>query len=67
METPLVPSDAILEVYGGSDPFATAGGRRINYGKLLLTLWLCRELEVKRGIRVASLPIEQGDDSSVWR
>ena len=62
METRLVPSDAILEVYGGSDPFAAVGGRRINYGELPFTLEPGRELEVKRGIRVASLPIEQGDD-----
>ena len=62
METRLVPSDAILEIYGGSDPFAAAGGRRGNYGKLPSSLEPGRELEVKRGIRVARLPIEQSHD-----
>ena len=62
METRLVPSDAILELYGGSDPFAAAGGRRGNYGELPFNLEPGRELEVKRGIRVAPLPFEQGDD-----
>ena len=62
IETRLVPSDALLEAYDGSDPFAAAGGRRVNYGELPFTLEPGRELEVRRGIRVASLPIEQGDD-----
>ena len=62
METRVVPSDAILELYGGSDPFAAAGGRRGNYGELPFNLEPGRELEVKRGIRVAPLPFEQGDD-----
>jgi hypothetical protein len=62
IETRLVPSDALQAEYGGADPFAPAGGRRINYGALPFILEAGRELEVKRGIRVATLPIEQGDD-----
>ena len=67
METRLAPSDAMLEACGGSDFFAAASGRRINYRKLLFTLKPCREPEIKPGARAAYLPIEQGDDRSLWR
>ena len=55
VETRLVASDTIKELYGGTDPFAAEGGKRANYGKLPSTLDPSSEVEIKRSILVIPL------------
>ncbi len=66
IETRLLTSDAISELYDGEDPFAAAGGKRTNYGKLPSGLNAGDELEVKRSIAVTPISLDSdGNDESL--